>query len=1205
LLRSLFKRVDIFATPQQLFEDQQSVKSGGQFGLVQLEDGKSIALFEVEVADNVVIERNRVALRGIAARFIDQYISHGALVFYYSNSQPVYRFSFISKQSQFDEFGQLTKTETHPKRFTYLFGKDENTRTAENRLVWLQSISSKKMEDVLEAFSVEKVSKEFFNLYKEQYLLFCEFLYGYHPARPVFARLVDESDDKKRREKEDKLMRDFVKKLLGRLVFLYFLQKKRWLGGKIGSTDWQDGAIDFMRQLFDKSSDKSRFYSQTLVPLYFRTLNAGQNERPSFGYHAPWGEVKIPFLNGGLFEEDAEGSEQFDFPEYLFSGLLDLFDRYNFTVDESSPNDHEIGIDPEMLGHIFENLLEENRSKAGAFYTPKEIVHYLCQESLWQYLKSKFELSEQQSDELELFVRSKIRGKKDSFVYQNAREIEAALREVHICDPAIGSGAFPMGMLHEIFHCHIELDLTQDFGKLKRDIIEHCIYGVDIDKGAVDIAQLRFWLALVVDETVPQPLPNLDYKIMQGDSLLERFEEIDLSKMMSGDDDTPKTGPLPGTDLFNTAWQGALFLDKKEIIAIRKLLHEYYQAQSKPRKKELMRQVNGFVLDKVDYKIKKEKEKLLFEKGDIQKAVARQIELKKDPAALRKNLEKKESEIVAFEQRRERLHKCLAEHEKPFFLWHLYFDEVLREHGGFDIIIGNPPYVQIQSLSDRYKNFLELEGYQTFDKGSDLYAIFYERGWQHLKPGGFLAYITSNKWMRANYGESLRKFFIEQTNPLKLLDFGMAQNFANALTYTSILLFQKSKPDQKIEICRAQADYKYGTDVHKYFQSHRANIPNLGIGSWVALTPDEYRIKNQVEIQGTPLGNEAVWKIKINRGVLTGFNDAFVVSTADKNQILENERQLTGGSKPSEALFKKMLRGQDVRAWAPEWNEEKSFWLLYIPWHFPLHEDPTITGDSKRAENLFKTEYPGAFQHLEKYKKELSQRNQAETGIRYEWYAMQRWGANYWQDFSKPKIIYPNMTKYLPFAYDMGVGYFSNDKSFILTGENLGYLVCVFNSKLFKFCFRQNFPELLGETYEVRKVFFDKIPVKKPDEKTEPVFEALAGYLAYLWGMLRADKTDRSLYGMAEFFEYLSNGLVYEVYFGEQMRSAGRDLFRHLLELPQPDYKTESREQILEKIGSVHALLSEREHPVTVNLYYLTSISDIQIIENLKTEAKA
>lgn len=144
LLRSLFKRVDIFATPQQLFEDQQSVKSGGQFGLVQLEDGKSIALFEVEVADNVVIERNRVALRGIAARFIDQYISHGALVFYYSNSQPVYRFSFISKQSQFDEFGQLTKTETHPKRFTYLFGKDENTRTAENRLIWLQSISSKK-----------------------------------------------------------------------------------------------------------------------------------------------------------------------------------------------------------------------------------------------------------------------------------------------------------------------------------------------------------------------------------------------------------------------------------------------------------------------------------------------------------------------------------------------------------------------------------------------------------------------------------------------------------------------------------------------------------------------------------------------------------------------------------------------------------------------------------------------------------------------------------------------------------------------------------------------------------------------------------------------------------------------------------------------------------------------------------------------------
>jgi hypothetical protein len=1182
---------DLFAQKVTIQSDAERIESFYQYGTIRLNDSSNtqLALFEIRLKPGTTkLHINRVALRQIVAKMNENALLTGAFAVYVDNEKGKWRFSFIAKRSQYDANGNLQTLETDPKRLTYVFGKGEKTLTAQQRFKTLIGKSHKRLEDIIDTFSVEKVSEEFFNHYKDQYRQFCEFLYHYEPAQAVFLN-------------QQKLMRDFAKKLMGRLVFLYFLQKKRWLGGEIGLESWEDGKSDFIRQLFEKTRDKPRFYSQTLVPLYFRTLNTNEIERPGFAYDSPWGKVKVPFLNGGLFEEDQEGSEQFDFPEHLFINLLDLFDRYNFTVDENSPNDHEVGIDPEMLGHIFENLLEENREKKGAFYTPKEIVHYLCQESLWQYLKAKL-LGKTKPDkviwsdsrdaderELENFVRNKERGPKDGFVYKNARAIDDVLRDVRICDPAIGSGAFPMGLLYEIFHCHVELDLTKDLGKLKRDIIEHCIYGVDSDKGAVDIAQLRFWLALVVDENTPRPLPNLDYKIMQGDSLLERFEDIDLKDLMS-DDETPEAdrGPKPGADLFNTEGQVNLVFDKKEKSNAKKLLHDYYIAQTKTSKKELLIKINRLVLDKVDDQIRKKKLKLLFEKSEIEKELKRQAEFKQTPVKLQKGLAKKEAQIVAFEQQQERLNRCLPEPEKPFFLWHLYFDEVLREHGGFDIIIGNPPYVQIQGLKEDYKKWLEQENYDTYNKGSDLYALFYERGWQRLKPGGHLAYITSNKWMRASYGETLRGFFIKKTNPLKLIDFGMAQNFSSALTYTCILIFQKSNPDLQVEICRALSDYQRGTDVHQYFQTHRANIPDLGTGSWVAYTPDEYRIKKRVEGQGVPLENKNIWKININRGVLTGFNDAFIVKTKDKETILARERELTGGSTPSEALFKKMLRGEDVRAWAPKWDDQ---WLI------DTHNGVKSLGIPRIN---VEQDFPGVFEWLSKKDFSPTIQNRADQGDH--WTNLRN--CAYWQDFSKPKIIYPNMTKYLPFAYDE-TGYFTNQKCFIITGEQLKYLTVVFNSKLFKFCFRQNFPELLGETFELSKVFFDKIPIKEPSQAELAIFEPLAGWLALLHHLIRTENnTSLEVKQWAEFFEYLANGLVYELYFSEAMRLSGRDLMRHLPILPAVSFEQGKVAASLATIGEVYNLLSERTHPVATNLYYMTSIPDIQIIENLKSEVK-
>lgn len=1185
-------------TPMQVASESERVDSFVQQGVVQLNDTMRtrINVYALELKPGLTkVHRNRVMLATIIEKIRSDAAVAGALAVFADPGSGKWRLTLVAKRDSYTATGELSTQQTEPKRFTYLLGKDENTRTARERFDKLAGVASKRLDDVLEAFSVEKISNEFFESYKEQYHQFCNYLYSYEPAIRVFGE-------------DHKLMRDFAKKLMGRLVFLYFLQKKHWLGGKAGSDQWDDGTSDFIRQLFEKSSNKSLFYSKILVPLYFRTLNTGEKERPGFAYEAPWGKVKVPFLNGGLFEEDQPGTELFDFPETLFKNLLYLFDRYNFTVDEGSPNDHEVGIDPEMLGHIFENLLEENREKKGAFYTPKEIVHYLCQESLWQYLKTKLlgpdkpdniicsDSRDLDEKELEHFVRNKERGAKEGFIYKNARAIETALREVRICDPAIGSGAFPMGLLYEIFHCHVELDLTKDLGKLKRDIIEHCIYGVDIDKGAVDIAQLRFWLALVVDENKPSPLPNLDYKIMQGDSLLERFETTDLSKLMSeeGNSETDQ-GPRKGSTLFNVVEESSPVFNTKEKNAIRRLLHDYYIAQSKEIKKDLLRQINKFVLDKVDHIIQKEKNKLLFEQGDIKKEIERQLEFKRDPSNLRKNLAQKETEIVAFEERRIRLHECLSVPEKPFFLWHLYFDEVLREHEGFDIIIGNPPYVQIQSLKDDYKKWLELEGFSTFDKGSDLYALFYERGWQLLRPGGHLAFITSNRWMRANYGETLRRFFVEQTNPLKLIDFGMALVFDSAIALTNILLFQKSKSDKQIEACRLQKDYKKGTNVHDYFQTHRTEIPDLDKGAWVAYTPDEYRIKKIVEKQGVPLGDkDGIWqnekKITINYGIKTGFNDAFIVKTKEKEEILARERELTGGSAPSAALFKKMLRGEDVRAWAPQWNDQ---WLI------DSHNGVKSAGIQRID---VEKNHPGIFEWLSQERFSPTIQKRSDQGDH--WTNLRN--CAYWQDFSKPKIIYPEITKFLPFVYDVNEKWHINNKGFILTGENLGYLACVFNSKLFKFCFRQNFPELLGETYEVRKVFFDKIPIKVPSEAELAVLEPLGAWLAFLHHLLRTEKDTPPEYKQwVQFFEYLANGLVYELYFGEALRAAGRDLMRHLPAFPSISFEPQQRAKALHAIAEVFAVLSERTHPVTVNLYYMSTVPDIKIMESLKTDTKA
>ena len=234
---------------------------------------------------------------------------------------------------------------------------------------------------------------------------------------------------------------------------------------------------------------------------------------------------------------------------------------------------------------------------------------------------------------------------------------------------------------------------------------------------------------------------------------------------------------------------------------------------------------------------------------------------------------------------------------------------------------------------------------------------------------------------------------------------------------------------------------------------------------------------------GTPLKD---WDIQIYRGVLTGCNEAFIINKDKRKEILCNCQTKEEEARTDE-LIRPILRGRDIKRYGYEWAE---LWLIYIPWHFPLHNDPTIKGASEEAEKTFESEYSAIYNHLLQYKEKLSKRNKAETGIRYEWYALQRWGAKYQEDFSKPKIIYPNMTKFLPFCYDE-CGFYTNQKCFIITGSFVAYLTAFFNSSLFKFCFKDSFPKLGEEGRELSKIFFEKIPVLEVTEETNERFVRL------------------------------------------------------------------------------------------------------------------
>jgi len=710
-----------------------------------------LQIFDVTVSDRVMMERNRVNIQRLIRTVMDQFSCAFMLFHYEDDTRWDWRFTYCRKSGNKEE-------STDSKRYTFLLGPGQSCRTATDNFMGLyDKRDSLEIKDIEDAFNVEALSKEFFGKYKAQYEAFVSYMIK--PDNGMRQNFIDTDFDHtgmtadKIRDREEKPIRDYVKKLLGRIVFLHFLQKKGWLGVPAGK-EWGEGDHNFMLHLFENASEeqKENFLDDILEDLFAKGLDCNRSDRGNLYDTKVEGfrNHRIPYLNGGLFERDNLDEKTVCFPSNYFKDLLTMLSQYNFTIDENDPNDAEVGVDPEMLGRIFENLLEDNKDK-GAFYTPKEIVQYMCRESLIAYLQT--DQREEDKEPIRQFVTTH----DVESLGELKEEIEQKLIDVKICDPAIGSGAFPMGLLRELFLCRsaIEPNIVEKAADIKRHIIQNNIYGVDIERGAVEIARLRFWLALIVEEKSPEVLPNLDFKIMQGNSLLEQYKGADLSTMT---ENKLKSGQVM------TIFDNMLEDYRKKL---RGKLAEYYACPEHNKKVELRSEIVELVK---------------------QQLIEQHIYIDFEDLDLSAN--------------------------SQFFLWHTWFHDVFSRPSkeGFDIVIGNPPYGAKYDNQTRsyYKNsYVTAKSIRGVQKGSlDTYTLFIELGYNLLRQDGCFAYIIPISLTSSDSLTGVHRILMNNCNTIHISSYAVRPKpvFENAFVNTSILLFQKTKTPCK---------HLYSTKMHR------------------------------------------------------------------------------------------------------------------------------------------------------------------------------------------------------------------------------------------------------------------------------------------------------------------------------------------------------------------------------------------------------
>ena len=1101
--------------------ESETVRTFYHLGNLSTEDNKELGIFEVQVADNTQLSRNRVQLRNLVAREIQKSpMMEGALAVYYDKSTR-WRFSYIAIESRLDQEGQYEETETASKRYTYLLGEGAQIRTAIDRFSELKA--SPTLKRLSEAFAVEALNKEFYKkLYK-----------WYERAQSKVTFPNDEKADK------DKHTVNSLIRLLTRLLFIWFIKEKELIDPDLFSEAKVKQLIDW-----EKSSS---FYKAILQNLFFATLNREIKDRSFrtttdgiansnnylvtnvYRYQKYFksrskDEIidlfsKTPFLNGGLFEcldREATAEERavygkdksvrkeqrairidgfsdrndnsLSVPNELFFcdsegriGLINLLSQYQFTVEENTPLDIEIALDPELLGKVFENLLasynpeteQTARQASGSYYTPREIVSYMVDESLKSYLIQ----SVQPGDGNMKFFKERLDGlfhiadKGDRLDHTPEEKplvhpselgpfIEA-LSEVKIIDPAVGSGAFPMGILQRIVGLlsvldsdnqkwkaqkikelpslqSIEQDLKiasninnqqarrkaeKELEKRRQEIkdifakqnhnyarklylIENCIFGVDIQAIAIQIAKLRFFISLVIDQNPTDDkadnygilaLPNLETKFVSANSL------IDLKSQLA--------------------------LRSKDVVDKEQQLHNIRRNYINAKTLKTKRQYR----DK-DEQLRTEIAELLKDGGWDDTDT------------------KKIAYWIPYDQ------NATAKWFNPEWMFGIA--------KGFDIVIGNPPYVRLQGgLADQYQDC----GYKTFTGRGDIYCLFYERGVTLLKQKGYLCYITSNKWMRADYGKKLRTYFLRDTNPKQLLDFAGFQVFENTAVDTNILLLQKSTPQKQLQATRFEEGFEPDFGIADYVKRNAGKMSLSTKDAWFIDSAVKIALKEKIERMGKPLKE---WDISINYGIKTGCNKAFIIDNETKEALIAEEPK-------SAEIIKPVLRGRNIKRYQTNWAK---LWL--IDTHNGYSNVPAINID----------EYPAVKKRLDQFYPKLEKR--ADQGVTP--YNLRKCDH---AEFSKEKIVYPetmrrpkNANKNFPrFSLDLYGEFIPDKTTFILTGDNIHYLVAILNSQIAKLLLPLYVNSRDSNGFLMQKIYIEKFPVPLISPENQATVEKIVG----------------------------------------------------------------------------------------------------------------
>ena len=1186
--------------------------------------GERIDVLVIHLHKETTLARGRVTLRNFVADYLASGHGQGkaaVIAAFVSPQEDDWRFSFVKLDYTFEktELGLVAERLqlTPARRYSYLVGKNENCHTAQKQFLdLLQTDQADPSVAALEsAFSVEKVTKEFFDHYRELFEKTRDALAKFLKTAPSVAGEFDQ-----RGITND----DFAKKLLGQIVFLYFLQKKGWFGVARGQP-WGRGKKDFIRHLFINRADyahvpgaRSRpanFFNDILEPLFYEAL---AYPREADDHYYSRFDCRIPFLNGGLFEplygykwvetdillSDALFSnDELSTEGDLGTGILDVFDRYNFTVNEAEPLEKEVAVDPEMLGKVFENLLPENsRHASGTYYTPRIIVHYMCQQALLHYLGTH--APDIPADDLARFLRlaerfadfeatdTKAHADKrlPLTIAADAPLLDRLLNTVTVCDPAIGSGAFPVGMMHEIVRARLALTSPlerQGLGKvlddgeprtaygLKRHAIHHSLYGVDLDPGAVEIAKLRLWLSMVVDENEIsdiQPLPNLDYKIMQGNSLLEEFEGIRLfdEKVLKVPDndrerqiatlkDNIRILTAEGIRAYgdgNARGAAAKRSAERDIARLKKSLdallftqkHEIMEFAADESSRQLVR-LQKLHLDFFKESNRKKKEELRAELETLEWDF------------MRATLREQGSEHALTE-----LEKASAKHRKPFFLWWLHFSEIKQKRGGFDIVLANPPFVRMELIKDE-KPALKRRFPHLFAGRADLYVYFYGVGLHILREGGCLAFISSNSYLNSKFGGKLRQHFLETTKIKTLIDFSETKVF-DAVVEPAIIILQKTTAIEGMVAAVKWDETQHLDDLVDLVSKHASMLAQSSFSAepWQLVGGQIARVLNEMRAERRCLGDFPDWEPKA--GLVTGLNRAFLIDGKKRASLLEECPQ-------ADEIIKPYMAGEDIKRWGITFSDT---YVIYAYHGIEI------------------AKYPAIQRHLEKYEADLRKR-----ASKQQWCELRQPQQAYVPFFEGPKLVYQEINRSDAFAYDEAdpKGMYVNNKLFFIPNAPKA-LLALMNSTCGVFFIHIYSGVPRGGFLALQLNIIKALPIPKWGKAELETLNRLVEYILWLHrnGLARDDQQDHA--GgrlMAGYFEQWVNALVYELFFPAPLHAAGLHFFRlaeaaELKSLSNIKSGTELT-QLRAKFEQVY----KSDHPLRQSLFALDSIEEVRIIE--------